>query len=429
MAKSSRFGRAACKTSLDCDRALRGPDVPQLPPKGITMQNRNSAIASRIVGGVLFLAIAHVALGQTYTYSVLYSFKNNGKDPSNVYAALIVDSSGNLYGASNNGGSKGFGSVFKVSKSGALTVLHSFQGSPDGTNPQASVIRDSVGNLYGTTLYGGQSDAGAVFKISPSNQETILFNAFEKNGTNGGYPFGVVRDSAGNLYGTTLQGGTYYSGVAFKLDTSNQFTIVNDFCSGGPPDCPDGSEPLSLIASGGNYYGVTEYGGTLGFGTVFEMTPQGVETVLHTFQGSDGQLPNGSLRQDTKGNLYGVTLNGGTNNGGTLFKQPKAGGPVTTLYNFGSLPNCADGCFPGGPVAIDKSGNIYGIAHASVGYTPAQAVVWELNTAGKESIVYTFDSTVDIIAGIIIDSAGNLYGTTDSGGNANLGVVYKLTPQ
>jgi uncharacterized repeat protein (TIGR03803 family) len=428
MAESSRLGRPARKTSLDCDRVL-WIQVFRNFPKGISMRNRSSTTSWCVAAGVLVLAIAQIAHGQTYTYSVLYGFKNNGKDPSNVYASLIVDSAGNLYGASNNGGSHNLGSVFKVTKSGTLTVLHSFTGKPDGENPQASVIRDSAGNLYGTTLYGGAFNAGAVFKISPSDQETILFNSFEKTGTNGGYPYGVVRDSAGNLYGTTLQGGSFYSGVAFRLDTADDFTILHDFCSGGPPDCSDGEEPLNLITAGANFYGVTEHGGDLGFGTVFEMTPQGVETVLHTFEGSDGQLPNGSLRQDTKGNLYGVAFEGGTNNGGTLFEQPETGGPARILYNFGSLPNCADGCFPQGPVAIDKTGNIYGIAHASAAFTPEQAVVWEVNTSGKESIVYTFDSTVTVLAGAIIDSVGNLYGTTQSGGSSNLGVLYKLTLQ
>ena len=185
MAESSRLGRPARKTSLDCDRVL-WIQVFRNFPKGISMRNRSSATFWCVAAGVLVLAIAQIAHGQTYTYSVLYGFKNNGKDPSNVYASLIVDSAGNLYGASNNGGSHNLGSVFKVTKSGTLTVLHSFTGKPDGENPQASVIRDSAGNLYGATLYGGEFNAGAVFKISPSNQETILFNSFEKIGTNGG---------------------------------------------------------------------------------------------------------------------------------------------------------------------------------------------------------------------------------------------------
>lgn len=380
-----------------------------------------------------FLLLPVLATAQTYKYSTLYAFKNNGTDPQNPYAPLIVDSAGNLYGTSNNGGKYSNGTVFKVTKSGTLTVLHSFQGSPsDGENPQASLTRDSAGNLYGTTEYGGDYDGGVVFKLSSSNQETILFSGFDATGVNGGVPNSVVRDSAGNLYGTTLQGGLGpYSGIAFKLDTNDNFTVLHDFCSAGGPDCSDGSQPLSLITTGGNFYGTTEHGGDLGGGTVYKITPEGVVTVLHSFGGAgDGKLPGGSLRQDAKGNLYGVTLNGGINDtfdeGGILFKQPEAGGPETVLYNFGSLPNCADGCNPLGPIAMDKTGNIYGIAFTG-GFDLSPAVVWEVNTAGKETILHTFGTNVFVFAGIIIDSAGNLYGVTTSGGPANLGGVYKLT--
>jgi|tagenome__1003787_1003787.scaffolds.fasta_scaffold20986322_3 uncharacterized repeat protein (TIGR03803 family) len=395
------------------------------------MRNRILAAAQGLALAISSLAIASVVQGQTYKYSVLYSFKNNGTAPRNLYAPLILDSAGNLYGTSNNGGKYGLGTVFEVAKSGTLTVLHSFQGGiTDGTNPQDSVIRDSAGNLYGTTEYGGDHRAGVVFKLSPSNQETILFSGFDANGPNGGIPNGLIRDSAGNLFGTTLQGGLggYYYGVAFKLDPVDNFTVLHDFCAAGPPDCPDGSKPGSLITTRGNFYGVTEYGGDLGFGTVFEITPRGVVTVLHTFGGAgDGQTPTRSLRQDAKGNLYGVTFAGGTNNDGILFKQPESGGPETVLYNFGSLPNCADGCGPIGPIAMDRTGNIYGIAYTNTPHGPDHAVVWEVNTAGKETIVHSFATTVEVFASVIIDSAGNLYGVTTTGGRANLGMVYKLT--
>ena len=275
-----------------------------------------------------FMLISLLADAQTYTYSVLYSFKSNGTGPTEPSAALIVDSADNLYGTSFYGGKFNLGTVFKVTKAGTLIVLHSFQGgSSDGENPQASLSRDSAGNLYGTTSYGGNDGAGIVFKLSSSNQETILFSGFDGFGVNGGLPNSIVRDSAGNIYGTAEIGGLYLGGIAFKLDTNDNFTILHNFCSGGQY-CPDGEIPVSLITTGGNFYGPTYEGGDLGHGTLYEVTPEGVVTVLHSFGGTgDEQEPASSLRQDAKGNLYGVTVHGGNNdptglgNGGTLSRR------------------------------------------------------------------------------------------------------------
>jgi uncharacterized repeat protein (TIGR03803 family) len=407
------------------------------PAKNESVTKTKFEVSMKIKIVFCCLLLSLIANAQTFKFSTLYSFKNNGTDPTNPEAQLIVDSSGNLYGTSNGGGTFNLGTVFKISKSGKLTVLHNFQGgTSDGELPQASLTRDSAGNLYGSTAYGGEFGDGILFKINTSNQETVLFSGFNGFGTDGGQPNNVVRDSAGNLYGTAVLGGTNGGGVAFKLDTKNNFTVLFNFCSAVSQACAeDGETPLGMITAGGNYYFPT-YGPNIGYGTVDEITPGGVLTVLHTFGASgDGFYPGGSLRQDSKGNLYGVTQHGGTNdpngtgNGGIVFKQPESGGPETILYNFGSLPNCADGCYPIGPVAVDKTGNVYGIAFTGTGTTAGQALVWEVNTAGKETILHTFAKGVSVYGSVITDTAGNLYGVTDSGGPANLGGVYKLTLQ
>ncbi len=402
------------------------------------MRDRIHAAAQSLVVAIILVAFASIAQCQTYKYSMLYSFKNNGTDPTQPEAALIVDSAGNLYGTSNTGGKFNLGTVFKLTPAGKLTVLHSFQGGPaDGESPEASLTRDSAGNLYGSTAYGGANNSGVVFKLTSSGQETILFSAFDGFfGVNGAQPNSVVRDSAGNIYGTAVTGGIYGGGTVFKLDTADNFTVLHNFCSAVQPECTDATQtPLSLITAGGNFYGPTQGGYGEGYGTLYEISPSGVLTLLHTFGGSgDRYYPSSSLRQDAKGNLYGVTNLGGVNdptgsaNGGILFKQAEAGGPETILYNFGSLPNCADGCYPLGPIAIDKTGNIFGIAATGANSNLPMAV-WEVNTAGKETILHTFGNNVYVYGGLIIDSAGNLYGVTDTGGSANLGGVYKLTLQ
>jgi uncharacterized repeat protein (TIGR03803 family) len=219
-------------------------------------------------------------------------------------------------------------------------------------------------------------------------------------------------------------------GLVFKLDTSNNLSVLYNFCS--LPNCADGQGPdFGLVRDdSGNLYGVTAFGGAFGTGTVFELTPEGVETVLHSFAGPDGLVPACTLAQDKKGNLYGIAESGGANApdlgpGGALFKQPEAGGAETVLYSFCSLANCADGYNPlGQEVQIDKSGNFYGLALGGVnGY----GVAWKIDKRGKETVIHNFAQGDSIYSGLTIDSAGNLYGTTINGGVYHRGSVFKLS--
>jgi uncharacterized repeat protein (TIGR03803 family) len=376
--------------------------------------------------GTLWLACALAAMAiapaqaQTATATVLHSFPSPPKG-ANPFAGVIRDSAGNLYGTTYNGGAAGAGVVYKVDTAGHETVLYSFTGGADGGYPQAGVIRDSAGNLYGTTVAGGgRTSAGVVYKLDTSGHETVLYTF--TGGTDGGYPTtGVIRDSAGNLYGTASFGGAKGGGVVYKLDTSGQETVLYSFAFGS-----EAGQPLPGVVrdSAGNLYGTNSYGGTAGAGAVYELDTSGNETVLYNFTGAaDGDIPEAGVIRDSAGNLYGTTLRGGTAGAGVVFEVDTSG-HETVLYSF---TGGADGGAPQGGVVRDSAGNLYGTAAIGGAGT---GVVYKLDTSGHETVLYSFTGGTDgknPLAGVTRDSAGNLYGTTYYGGGLpNMGVVFKL---
>jgi uncharacterized repeat protein (TIGR03803 family) len=222
---------------------------------------------------------------RTGNETVLYNFCPNGYGNCTdgmSPQSLVDDAAGNLYGTTNGGGANGVGTVFKLSPTGEETVLHSFAGGADGASPFAGLIRDEDGNLYGTTTAGGPSGQGTVFKVDPAGNETVLYSF--TGGTDGGYPeAGLVRDQKGNLYGTTFFGGlapppcSSFCGVVFKVDTTGVETALYSFTGGA-----DGGNPSSALTLGqaGDLYGTTSYGGDsdpscqtgIGCGVVFKLT-------------------------------------------------------------------------------------------------------------------------------------------------------------
>ena len=370
--------------------------------------------------GHAFAGVYFQSASADFYFSTLYNFQSTGNNPYFPTAPVTLDALGNLYGTTSYGGEFSEGTVFKITKAGTFSVLHNFEGgSTDGSSPFTGLVRDSKGNLYGTTNGGGSSGYGTVFKLTSSGQETILYSF--TNGGDGNSPNPITLDAADNIYGTSF-GGANGFGVAYKINANDVFNTLYSFCS--LSDCADGDDPIGnlVLDSAGNIYGTTQ--AVVGNGVVYKLTPEGVETVLHSFVGTDGIGPE-SLTLNANGSLYGLAQGGGTHQQGTLFKLPKAGGSLTTLYNFCSASRCKDGKYPEGPVVFDKSGNIYGTALQSSGNTGS--VVWELSAAGKETVLYTFAKNVEIMAGLAIDAAGNLYGTTFNGGANGAGSVFKLT--
>jgi uncharacterized repeat protein (TIGR03803 family) len=265
-------------------------------------------------------------LDATGKETVLYSFA--GADGANPTAGLVQDGAGNFYGTTDNGGSSGCGAVggcgvvFKLDTTGKETVLYSFTNAADGATPVGGVIMDTAGNLYGTT-YNSPSGCGTVFKVDTTGKETVLHsftNCFTSlANSDGGEPYaGLVMDQAGNLYGTTVIGGSSGWGTVFKVDETGNETVLHSFSNVGT----DGAFPYGGLVrdKAGNLYGTTAFGGPF-YGTVFKVDTTGKETVLHSFTNSAvAAEPYAGLVMDKAGNLYGTTLIGGSSGHGTVFK-------------------------------------------------------------------------------------------------------------
>ncbi|MGA7384143.1 MAG: choice-of-anchor tandem repeat GloVer-containing protein [Methylocella sp.] len=411
----------------------------------------------------LCAALAVAAAGSASaapTETVLHSFTGGVGDGIFPFAGLIADSAGNLYGTTNQGGGSecnglGCGVVFKLSPGGSETVLHSFCSLPGcrgGANPVSGLIADRAGDLYGTTPGGGAANDGVVFKLSPGGTETVLYSFCGKPGcSDGAGPgAGLIADRHGNLYGTTGGGGGsgcggVGCGVVFKLSppilpaTKWTETVLHTFAGS------DGAGPGGLIAdSKGNLYGTTSYGGASDGGVVFKLAPNGTETVLYSFCSlpscSDGALPLGGLIADRAGNLYGTTYEGGGSECsypgpgfcGVVFKL-SPGGTETVLHSFAGGD---DGELPEAGLIADASGNLYGTTMGG-GATgcppPGCGVVFKLSPGGTETVLHAFCSLPGCgdgaypTAGLIADSAGNLYGTASGDDPSRMGgVVFKL---
>jgi uncharacterized repeat protein (TIGR03803 family) len=385
---------------------------------------------SLVLAVMLVLGLLAVPSAQAQTFTVLYSFTGSpdGEYPYN-YGSLLMDGSGNLYGTTQRGGTNkcgyGCGTVFEVDASGNETVLYSFN-AIDGASPYAGLIRDADGNLYGTTDGGGGYGAGAAFKLDTSGGETVLHRFGYESGDGTNPVAGLILDAKGNLYGTTSGGGAHSYGTVYKLSKTGKETVLYSF------DWTGGATPLAgLIEDAqGNLYGTTSAGGS-GYkhtGTVFKLSKSGVETVLHSFgnREADGQTPEAGLISDADGNLYGTTVYGGGNPGsGTVFKVSKTG-KEKVLYTF---TGGADGSLPVAGVIRDEQGNLYGTTERGGDFGPG--TVFKVDTSGKETVLYSFTGGSDgasPYAGLILDASGNLYGTTPIGGAYGYGVVFKLTP-
>ena len=386
--------------------------------------------------------------------TILHNFQdgsvaNDGQVPG---TGLTQGSDGSFYGTTQQGGSAGDGAIYKITPQGQVVILHSFNDGSvpnDGQFPFNGLIQASDGNFYGMTQSGGSANAGCVYKMTPSGTVIILHSFNDGSVANDGQNpnTNLVQASDGNFYGTTFGGGSASNGAVFKITPQGQVTILHSFGDGSVTN--DGTNPQSELiqAADGNFYGTTDQGGSVGNGAVYKITPQGQITILHSFgDGSvanDGAFPTQGLLQGPDGNFYGMTASGGVGGGssgfGAVYKITPQG-QVTILHRFndGSVPY--DGELPAGDLILGLDGNYYGMTQHG-GSNPTlqdfgtgEGTLFRITPQGAITILHSFaDGSVlsdgqSPLAGLIQGSDGTFYGTTNLGGSNGSGIVFKFAP-
>lgn len=400
---------------------------------------------------VFAFILSLVAMAAASTDTVLWNFNDangDGEFPwSNV---LISDSAGNFYGATSSGGTNFAGMVFELSPDGnggySETILHDFgtPGTGDGSSPYGSLLRDPAGNFYGTTQGGGKNSTGTIYMLSPKSgggwTEKILYNFSASGVTDGASPSsGLILGKNRTLYGTTTYGGTYGVGTVFQISETNGVIsekVIHSFGAAG-----DGEYPYDPVVMGpdGNLYGTTSLGNP-GAGAVYKLALENgtwKETILYMFTGKNGDgsgMYYVGLIGDKAGNIYGTTSFGGANGNGTVWELVYSSKTKTytenILYSFSAAGH--DGQYPYGGLTMDASGNLFGTTED--GGDINQGVLFELTKSGStwtESVVHSFDGGTDgeePSANLLLGSDGQFYGMARYGGTSNLGIVYSVVP-
>ena len=367
------------------------------------------------------------AFAASQNETTLYRFVG-GSDGSEPLAGLIEDQSGNLFGTTDAGGGacrtkRGCGTVFMLTPAGTETVLYAFQGDKDGAGPKAPLIADQHGNLFGTTQEGGVGNCGTVFQVTQQGAHSVLYTF--QGESDGCTPEGaLLADQAGNLYGTAFFAGpgncTEGCGTVFKLTPEGAYSVLYAFKGGS-----DGANPNGLaVDASGNFYGATAFGGSnlcggVGCGAVYKLAADGTETVLYAFRGGrDGTVPQGGVILDASSNVYGTTLSGGGTGCdaygcGIVFKiAPDGGETVLSRFNQANGPEQPYG------VVMDAAGNLYG---STVDGGPAGCgTVYRVAPGGSARAIYSFTCGRDggrPQAGLLLAPTGKeLYGTASRNG-------------
>jgi len=409
----------------------------RVPERRSRVENKNMRVLifGRVVtvGFVLAaFAIPSTARAQ-YPLDVLHEFGGYSSSfATGPHAPLIQGRDGNLYGTTRGGGTLNLGTVFRMTRGGAISVIHEFTGGPGGATPTSALLEATDGNFYGTA--NAATDTGArtaIFKLSPAGEFSVICVVRDTLSSNFS---ALVQGTDGNFYGTVSLGGAFGGGYVFRVTPAGAFTVLHEFPFSFDT-IVDASMPVGLIqGADGNFYGTTSAGGvagcpsapycsSFGNGTVFRMSPAGTVTVLHKFDGgSEGAEPRSGLIQATDGNFYGTTSAGGAR-AGTVFRITPAGN-LTALYAFPPNGN-GIAVYPGSLVR-GADGNIYGTT--ANGGPASTGTIFRLTLQGNVTVLHRFETAWDgsYPLGLVQASDGRLYGTTSGGGIASRGTTFVM---
>lgn len=379
---------------------------------------------SRYLSAALLLgALSLAQTGQAASLKTIHAFKDT-PDGATPWTTQLIPLHGNLYGTALQGGANNDGTIFELTPAGKEKTLYSFQGAPsDGWKPEAGLVADGAGNFYGTTNQGGPNDMGIVYEFSSAGKETVL-HAFT-GGSDGANPeAALVRDQSGNLYGTAVLGGDggcdYGCGTVFEIAANGTFSVLHSFTGGNDGETPEGT--LTMDASG-NLYGTAIAGGAHGYGTVFKLAPGGAFSVLYAFTGGkDGANPKAGPILDGAGNLYGTTALGGTSNNGTVFEISAQSGE-TVLHSFAG-GNAGSEPYIG--LSMDASGNLYG--GTAAGGDNGYGILYRVSAKGDFTVLHVLNGLDGEYpsSAPVMDRTGSLIGTTYAGGRHIWGTIYRL---
>jgi uncharacterized repeat protein (TIGR03803 family) len=363
-----------------------------------------------------------------YSLTTLLSF--DGANGSYPMGPLLTDANGSLYGTACTGGASNYGTIFQLAAgSRTLTTLATFIG-PNGRNPTGSLLLDSTGNLFGVTVNGGDSDQGTIYQLAIGSRAMTTIASFGAWTTGGANPEGgLIADASGNLYGTTANGTLPGRGIVFRCAADTHAVITLATFNG-----IEGAEPEGALVAdaAGNLYGTALRGGKrydsdpYEYGSVFKVA-SGTHTMsrLATFNGNNGANPRGGLVADSHGYLYGIAFQGGPDHDGAIFGVDPTTRLLTTLVSF----NGTNGAYPEGGLIIDADGNLYGTT--SQGGSANAGTVFRIDALTHElTTLVAFDGTngATPCSGLLLGPDENLYGVTYCGGNSDLGTVFMLSP-
>lgn len=372
-----------------------------------------------VMGLLLTLTLAALANphADAQTYTDVHDFNTSTLTAPENPGILAQGRDGNLYGTAPTGGTLGFGGVFRITPAGVYSVIYNFDGTLHGKAPRGGLTLGADGNFYGTTNQGGSSNYGTLFKITSAGVLTVLHNFVYTDGTNPYAP--PIQGTDGNFYGTCSSGGTG-AGSVYKMTPAGVLTPIHimAFSSGASPQAP------LLQGTDGSFYGTTQSGGAAGGdGEVFKITAAGVFTVLYSFDFTHGSQPTGALVQGNDGSFYGTTSGGGSLDGGVVFKLTPAK-VLAVLYNFNAKPASVDGKYPYAGLTLANDGNFYGVT--SGGGANALGTLYKVTPAGVYSILDNFVLATGSAPQTTLrqHTNGKFYGLANGGGVNNLGAIF-----